>query len=195
MSFKQNNYNSPKITVLGVYPNRAATEAGIRALGMQGFSDYDLAVLMAPTNSTPKQSSGFSNPSAFHEAADQGFIGAASGCCVGAVLGLLSALGAIIIPGFAFLISLGIMAATITGATIGAFCGGITGAIASVLVVMINGGNLKRLAVGPKGTAVRQKGASTSGGIIISVKTNSPDSEYRAIRTLQRTGAEEIQKK
>jgi len=195
MSFKQNNYNNPKITVLGVYPNRAATEAGIRALGMQGFSDYDLAVLMAPANSTSKQASSFANPSAFHEAADQGFIGAASGCCVGAVLGLLAALGAIIIPGFAFLVSLGIMAATITGATIGAFCGGVTGAIASFLVSTINPGSLNRPSVGSKATAARNKGAGTSGGIIISVKTNSPDSESRAIRTLQSTGAGDIQKK
>ena len=120
-----------KITTIGVFTDRAKTEAVISQLRSAGIPDTDISCIYADRDGHMKDSQ-------TGEKVEEGTMkGVAAGTAIGAVAGLVVANG--ILPGIGTLfvagplISLlgitGVTATTVAGAATGAVAGGIVGAL------------------------------------------------------------------
>jgi hypothetical protein len=81
--------------VFGIYPNTTSAETAVDQLVAAGFSNQDVSVLMADTNSA-KEFAHEKNT----KAPEAATVGATTGGVVGGTLGLLAGIGALAIPGY-----------------------------------------------------------------------------------------------
>lgn len=159
--------------VFGLYPTRAAVEAAIDQLRLEGFRATDISVLL-PDNEGTKDLAHEKNTKAPEGAAT----GAASGAVVGGTLGWLVGLGALAIPGLGPLVVAGPIIAALTGVGAGAAVGGLTGALVGMGI--------------PEYEAKRYEGRVKGGSILLSVHSDSSEWTDKAKKILERTGADDI---
>lgn len=159
--------------VFGIYPNVASAEGAVDHLISAGFSNTDVSVLMADTDSTRE----FAHQKAT-KAPEGTATGVTAGGLVGGTLGLLAGLGALAIPGVGPLIAAGPIMATLAGVGVGGAVGGLLGALAGLGI--------------PEYEAKRYEGRVKDGGVLLSVHCNTSDDIKRAKDFLKATGAEDI---
>jgi hypothetical protein len=159
--------------VFGIYPNYSSVESGVEALKAGGFRNTDISVLF-PENAGSKDFAHEKGTKAPEGAA----AGAGTGAVAGGVLGWLVGIGALAIPGVGPFIAAGPIVAALAGAGVGGTVGGITGALIGLGI--------------PEYEAKRYEGRVKSGGILLSVHSDSTEWTKRAKEILERTGAEDI---
>jgi hypothetical protein len=159
--------------VYGIFPNTASAENAVDHLLTAGFSNSDVSVLMADTDSTREFA---------HEKATKAPEGTATGVTTGGViggaLGLFAGLGALAIPGIGPLIAAGPIMATLAGAGAGAAVGGLVGALVGLGI--------------PEYEAKRYEGRVKDGGVLLSVHCRTSDEVRRAKEFLKATGADDV---
>jgi hypothetical protein len=159
--------------VFGIYSTRAQVEQAIDQLRVAGFRPTDISVLL-PENVGTKELAHEK-----HTKAPEGVAaGVTSGAVVGGTLGWLVGIGALAIPGLGPFIAAGPIMALLSGIGVGATVGGITGALVGMGI--------------PEYEAKRYEGLIKSGGILVSVHSDSADWTKRAKEILERTGADDI---
>lgn len=104
--------------------------------------------------------------------------GAATGGIIGGVLALLAGTGALAIPGVGPFIAAGPLMATLAGIGGGGTLGGIIGALVGAGI--------------PEHEAKRYENRLNTGGILISVRTNTDNLAKQAKDVLQKSGAEDV---
>ena len=159
--------------VFGIYPNYGSVESGVEALKAGGFRNTDISVLF-PENAGSKDFAHEKGTKAPEGAA----AGAGTGAVAGGVLGWLVGIGALAIPGVGPFIAAGPIVAALAGAGVGGTVGGITGALIGLGI--------------PEYEAKRYEGRVKSGGILLSVHSDSTEWTKRAKEILERTGAQDI---
>jgi hypothetical protein len=159
--------------VYGIYPSVASAEAAVDHLLSAGFTNTDVSVLMADTDSTRE----FAHQKAT-KAPEGTATGATAGGVVGGTLGLLAGLGALAIPGVGPLIAAGPIMATLAGVGVGGAVGGLLGALVGLGI--------------PEYEAKRYEGRVKNGGVLLSVHCNTSDDIKRAKEFLKATGADDI---
>ena len=162
-----------KVSVLGIYKNRATVDRAADALVGAGFSASDISVLL-PENLGGKAIGTEKATKAPEGAA----AGATSGAVVGGGLGLLAGIGALPIPGVGPFIAAGPIMAALAGMGVGGTVGGIAGALVGLGI--------------PEYEAKRYEGLVQKGGILLSVHCDTSDEIKRAKEVLKNTGAEDI---
>ena len=110
--------------VIGIYPTHASLEWGVQALKGAGFWRGDISVLHAE-----KSGKNGSSPMKGEAAAEVAHPGASSDAGVGGVLGWLSGIGSMVIPGMGVFIAAGPIIAAIAGAYAAGVVGGVVGAL------------------------------------------------------------------
>lgn len=159
--------------VFGIYPSYAAVESGVDALQAAGFRSTDISVLF-PENVGTKDFAHKKNT----KAPEGATAGGVSGGVIGGALGWLTGIGALAIPGIGPLIAAGPIVAALAGVGAGAAIGGIAGALVGMGI--------------PEYEAKRYEGRVRSGGILLSVHSDSSDWTKRAKQIIERTGAEDV---
>ena len=159
--------------VFGIYLTYEGAENGVETLKQAGFRNTDISVLLAE-NVGNKDLAHAKNT----KAPEGVTAGAASGAVIGGALGWLAGIGALAIPGIGPLIAAGPIIADLAGAGAASAVGGVTGALIGSGI--------------PEYEAKRYEGRVKSGGILISVHSDSSEWTKLAKEILQRTGAENI---
>jgi hypothetical protein len=159
--------------VFGIYPTYESVERAVDALRAAGFRSTDISVLF-PENVGTKD---FAHQKGT-KAPEGATTGAGTGAVVGGTLGWLTGIGALAIPGLGPFIAAGPIMAALAGVGVGGAIGGIGGALVGMGI--------------PEYEAKRYQGRVTSGGILLSVHSDSTDWTKRAKDVLERTGAEDI---
>src|SRR6266700_2392865 len=159
--------------VFGIDPNRTSVESAVDALKTAEFRNSDISVLF-PENSGTKDFAHEKNTKA-PEGVTSGVL---AGGITGGVLGLLSGIGALAIPGLGPLIAAGPIVAALAGAGAVGTLGGIVGALVGVGI--------------PEYEAKRYEGRIREGGVLLSVHCDSIDWVKRAKDVLRETGAQDI---
>ena len=160
-------------SVFGIYPNYSGVEGGVEALKEAGFRNTDISVLF-PENVGTKD---FAHEK--HTKAPEGATaGAGTGAVVGGAMGWRVGIGALAIPGLGPFIAAGPIMAALAGAGVGGAVGGLTGALIGMGI--------------PEYEAKRYEGRIKSGGILLSVHTDSSEWTKKAKQILENTGAEDI---
>jgi hypothetical protein len=159
--------------VFGIYPARAAVEEAIGQLRASGFRNTDVSVLFSENPGTKDLA---------HEKATKApegvTTGVAAGGLTGGVLGWLTAIGALTIPGLAPLVIAGPIVAALAGAGALGAVGGMIGALAGMGL--------------PEYEAKRYEGRVREGGALLSVHCDSEDWIRRAKKVLRNTGAQDV---
>lgn len=156
-----------------IFPTRAAAESAVDRLLAAGFSNEDVSVLMADTNST-REFATEKNTKAPEGTTTGGVVGGA----IGGTLGLLAGIGALAIPGVGPLIAAGPIMATLAGLGVGGAVGGLVGALVGLGI--------------PEYEAKRYEGRVKDGGILVSVHCDTSDEISRAKDVLKQAGGEDI---
>jgi len=159
--------------VFGIYPQYADVENGVDALKSAGFRNTDISVLF-PENAGTKD---FAHEKGT-KAPEGATAGAGTGAVIGGGLGWLAGIGALAIPGLGPFIAAGPIVAALAGLGVGGAVGGFTGALIGLGI--------------PEYEAKRYEGRVKSGGILLSVHSDSSDWTKRAKEILERTGAQDI---
>jgi hypothetical protein len=159
--------------VFGIYPSRAAVEEAVSHLRAAGFRSTDISVL-APENEGTKDLAHEKNS----KAPEGATTGGAAGVIAGGVLGWLTGIGALAIPGLGPFVAAGPIVAALAGAGAIGTLGGIVGALAGMGV--------------PEYEARRYEGRIREGGVLLSVHCDSSDWVKRAKEVLAQTGAQDI---
>ena len=159
--------------VFGIYPNTNSAETAVDHLVAAGFSNQDVSVLMADTNSS-KEFAHEKNTKAPEGAAT----GVTAGGAIGGTLGLLAGIGALAIPGVGPLIAAGPIMASLAGLGIGGAVGGLVGALVGMGI--------------PEYEAKRYEGRVKDGGVLLSVHCDTSEEITRAKDLLKSTGAQDI---
>jgi hypothetical protein len=159
--------------VFGIYPQYANLENGVDALKSAGFRSTDISVLF-PENLGTKD---FAHEKGT-KAPEGATAGAGTGAVIGGGLGWLAGIGALAIPGLGPFIAAGPIVAALAGLGVGGAVGGFTGALIGLGI--------------PEYEAKRYEGRVKSGGILLSVHSDSSDWTKRAKEILELTGAEDI---
>jgi hypothetical protein len=159
--------------VFGIYPQYANLENGVDALKSAGFRSTDISVLF-PENLGTKD---FAHEKGT-KAPEGATAGAGAGAVIGGGLGWLAGIGALAIPGLGPFIAAGPIVAALAGLGVGGAVGGFTGALIGLGI--------------PEYEAKRYEGRVKSGGILLSVHSDSSDWTKRAKEILELTGAEDI---
>jgi hypothetical protein len=161
------------VAVYGIYPNIESADRAIDVLTAQGFTEQDVSVLMADSDSNKE----FAHQK--HTKAPEGTAaGLTAGGVVGGAVGLLAGLGALAIPGVGPLIAAGPIMGTLAGLGVGSTVGGLVGALV--------GAGL------PEYEAKRYEGRVKNGGVLLSVHCITSDEITSAKNLLKGTGAEDI---
>ena len=142
--------------VFGIYPMYAAVEGAVDALRAAGFRNTDISVLF-PENAGTKD---FAHEKGT-KAPEGATAGAGTGAVVGGALGWLAGIGALAIPGVGPFIAAGPLMAALAGAGVGGAVGGIAGTLIGMGI--------------PEYEAKRYEGRVKSGGILLSVHSDSSD--------------------
>ncbi len=159
--------------VFGIYTSTAAVENAVTALQQAGFRSTDLSALL-PENEGTKD---FAHEKGT-KAPEGASTGAGTGAAVGGVLGWLTGIGALAIPGLGPFIAAGPIMAALAGAGVGGAVGGLTGALIGMGI--------------PEYEAKRYEGRVKSGGILLSVHSDSSEWTDKAKRILEQTGAQDV---
>lgn len=159
--------------VFGIYPTYADVEEGVEALKAAGFRNTDISVLFSENVGT-KDFAHEKNT----KAPEGATAGAGTGAVVGGTLGWLVGMGALAIPGLGPFIAAGPIMAALAGAGVGGAVGALTGALIGMGI--------------PEYEAKRYEGRVKSGGILLSVHSDSSDWTKKAKEILENTGAEDI---
>jgi hypothetical protein len=159
--------------VFGIYRDYASVENGVDTLKAASFRNTDISVLF-PENVGSKDFAHEKGTKAPEGAA----AGAGSGALVGGTLGWLVGIGALAIPGLGPFIAAGPIMAALAGVGVGGAVGGLTGALIGMGI--------------PEYEAKRYEGRMKSGGILLSVHSDSSEWTRRAKEILERTGAQDI---
>jgi hypothetical protein len=159
--------------VFGIYASREAVEEAVDHLRSAGFRNTDVSVLF-PDNQGTKDFAHEKNTKA-PEGATTGVV---SGGLAGGVLGWLTGIGVLAIPGLGPLLAAGPIVAALAGAGALGAVGGIIGALAGMGI--------------PEYEAKRYEGRVREGGILLSVHCDSSDWVHRAKEILTHTGAQDI---
>ncbi|HEY2451068.1 MAG TPA: general stress protein [Scandinavium sp.] len=159
--------------VFGIYPNTTSAETAVDHLVAAGFSNQDVSVLMADTNSA-KEFAHEKNT----KAPEAATVGATTGGVVGGTLGLLAGIGALAIPGVGPLIAAGPIMAALAGFGVGGAVGGLVGALVGMGI--------------PEYEAKRYEGRVKDGGVLLSVHCDTSEEITRAKDILKTTGGEDI---
>lgn len=157
----------------GIFPTRAAAEAGVDHLKAAGFSGDDVSVLMADKEGS-KEFATEKNTKAPEGTAT----GVGVGGLTGGTLGLLAGLGALAIPGVGPLIAAGPIMGALAGLGVGGALGGLVGALVGMGI--------------PEYEAKRYEGHLNDGGILVSVHCDSSEEISRAKDVLKAAGAHDI---
>ena len=142
--------------VFGIYPMYAAVEGAVDALRAAGFRNTDISVLF-PENAGTKD---FAHEKGT-KAPEGATAGAGTGAVVGGAPGWLAGIGALAIPGVGPFIAAGPLMAALAGAGVGGAVGGIAGTLIGMGI--------------PEYEAKRYEGRVKSGGILLSVHSDSSD--------------------
>ena len=159
--------------VFGIYPMYAAVEGAVDALRGAGFRNTDISVLF-PENAGTKD---FAHEKGT-KAPEGATAGAGTGAVVGGALGWLAGIGALAIPGVGPFIAAGPVMAALAGAGVGGAVGGIAGTLIGMGI--------------PEYEAKRYEGRVKSGGILLSVHSDSSDWTKKAKNILESTGAQDV---
>lgn len=159
--------------VFGIYPDRRSVENAIDALKEAGFRNTDISVLL-PENVGNKDFAHEKNT----KAPEGATTGATTGAVVGGALGWLAGIGALAIPGVGPFIAAGPIIGLLAGLGTGGAVGGVAGALIGTGI--------------PEYEAKRYEGRVHSGGILLSVHSDSSEWTSRAKKILEATGAQDI---
>lgn len=159
--------------VFGIYLTHSAADSGIDALKAAGFRNTDISALF-PQNEGSKDFVHQKNT----KAPEGATTGAGTGAVVGGALGWLAGIGMLAIPGLGPLMAAGPIVAALAGVGAGGVVGGLTGGLIGMGI--------------PEYEAKRYEGRVKSGGILVSVHSDSSDWTKRAKQILENTGAEDI---
>ena len=159
--------------VFGIYPTYSSVEMGVDALKAAGFRNTDISVLL-PENAGTKD---FAHEKGT-KAPEGATAGGVTGGIVGGALGWIAGIGALAIPGLGPLIAAGPIVAALAGVGAGAAVGGLVGVLVGMGI--------------PEYEAKRYEGRVKSGGMLLSVHSDSSEWTSRAKDILKRTGAEDI---
>jgi hypothetical protein len=159
--------------VFGIYPNRAAVEEAVDQLRAAGFRGADVSVLFSDNQGTKD----FAHEKAT-KAPEGATTGVAAGGLAGGVLGWLTGIGALAIPGLGPLVAAGPIVAALAGAGALGAVGGMIGALAGMGI--------------PEYEAKRYEGRVREGGALLSVHCDNSDWVSRAKAMLRQTGAHDI---
>ena len=159
--------------VFGIYQTRANVEEAVDALRHAGFRNADVSALF-PDNAGTKDFACEKNT----KAPEGATTGAGSGALVGGVLGWLTGIGMLAIPGIGPFIAAGPIVAALAGVGAGGVVGGIVGALVGMGI--------------PEYEAKRYEGRVKHGGILLSVHCDDSHWVKRAEEVLHSTGAEDV---
>jgi hypothetical protein len=159
--------------VFGIYPDYASVENSVDAFKAAGFRNTDISVLF-PENVGTKD---FAHKKET-KAPEGATTGATTGAVIGGGLGWLMGIGALAIPGLGPFIAAGPIMAALAGVGVGGAVGGIAGALIGMGI--------------PEYEAKRYEGRVKSGGILLSVHSDSSEWTKRAKEILENTGAQDI---
>ena len=161
------------IAVFGIYDNRQSVEEAVMELRTADFRGTDISVLFSENAGTKD----FAHEK--HTKAPEGSsAGAGTGAAIGGVLGWLTGIGALAIPGVGPFIAAGPIVSLLAGLGVGGMIGGIAGALIGMGI--------------PEYEAKRYEGRIKGGGILLSVHCDSADWKKKAMEILKRTGAEDV---
>ncbi len=156
-----------------IFPTRAAAESAVDRLIAAGFSNQDVSVLMADTDSSREFATEKNTKAPEGTAAGVGV-----GGVVGGTLGLLAGIGALAIPGVGPLIAAGPIMGALAGLGVGGAVGGLVGALVGLGI--------------PEYEAKRYEGRVKDGGILVSVHCDTSEEVSRAKDVLKQAGGEDI---
>ena len=165
--------NNKKTAVFGLYPSVDRAEQAVDALLVASFSNSDVSVLMADSQS----SKDFAHEKQT-KAPEGTATGVAAGGTIGGTLGLLAGIGALAIPGVGPFIAAGPIMGALAGLGVGGAVGGLVGALVGMGI--------------PEYEAKRYEGRVKDGGVLLSVHCDTSDQITRAKDILKRTGADDI---
>jgi hypothetical protein len=160
-------------SVFCIVHNRAAAEAIVDDLKLAGFSNNDISVLF-PDKTGTRDFAHEQNT----KAPEGAMAGGATGMAVGGVLGWLTGIGTLAIPGLGPFIAAGPIMAALGGAAIGGAVGGLAGALIGMGL--------------PEFEAKRYESKVKGGNILVSVHSENSDQTERAKDIFEQAGAEDI---
>ena len=161
------------IAVFGIYRSRQEVEEAVQALKNSDFRATDISVLFSDNVGTKD----FAVEK--HTKLPEGSsAGAGTGAVIGGVLGWLTGIGVLAIPGIGPFIAAGPIVSMLAGLGAGGVIGGIAGALVGMGI--------------PEYEAKRYEGRIKEGGILLSVHSDNADWKRRAMEILKQTGAVDI---
>jgi hypothetical protein len=161
------------IAVFGIYRSRPEVEEAVQALKNSDFRATDISVLFSENVGTKD----FAVEK--HTKIPEGSsAGAGTGAVIGGVLGWLTGIGLLAIPGVGPFIAAGPIVAMLAGLGAGGVIGGVAGALVGMGI--------------PEYEAKRYEGHIKEGGILLSVHSDNDDWKRRALAILKQTGAADI---
>jgi hypothetical protein len=160
--------------VVGLLPNIDAVRQALETLRSQGISDEQIGLAMRQADED-LPSTDDDSPSPASQEATKGMVG---GGIIGGLAGLLSATGAVVVPGLAPLLAGGALISLLgtTGASIvaasglGAVAGGLVGALISINI--------------PETAARQYEDAVHKGQILITVRTDGDPARIQHLLTV-----------
>ena len=163
--------NNRKISVVGLFENRAELDEAISSLLTQGFRASDISVLLPDAQDTKQVVAREKHT----KAPGGALVGATVGGAIGGALGLLAGLGAIAIPGIGQFIVAGPILAALAGAGVGGAVGSLAGSLVGLGI--------------PELEAKRDESLFTRGGALSRVRADESDSVEHVGTTRDRAGA------
>jgi hypothetical protein len=161
------------IAVFGIYRNRQDVEEAVQALKNSDFRSTDISVLFSENLGT--KDFAIEKHTKLPEGSSAG---AGTGAVIGGVLGWLTGIGMLAIPGIGPFIAAGPIVSLLAGLGAGGVIGGLAGALVGMGI--------------PEYEAKRYEGRIKEGGILLSVHSDNADWRRRAEEILKRTGAMDI---
>lgn len=161
------------IAIFGIYRSRPEVEEAVLRLKNSDFRPTDISVLFSENEGTKD----FAVEK--HTKLPEGSsAGAGTGAVIGGVLGWLTGIGVLAIPGIGPFIAAGPIVTMLAGLGAGGVVGGLAGALVGMGI--------------PEYEAKRYEGRIKEGGILLSVHSDNADWKKRAIEILKQTGAVDI---
>jgi hypothetical protein len=160
-------------SVFCIVHNRAQAEKIVDDLKCAGFSNNDISVLF-PDKTGTRDFAHEQNT----KAPEGAMAGGATGLAAGGILGWLTGIGTLAIPGLGPFIAAGPIMAALSGAALGGAVGGLVGALIGMGL--------------PEFEAKRYESKVKSGNILVSVHSENSDQSDRAKEIFEQAGAEDI---
>jgi uncharacterized membrane protein len=158
-----------KTSAFGIVKSHSQAEQIIEGLQSAGFATSEISVLLPDTQGQHDIG---------HVKATKAPEEATTGAVTGGVIGLLTGIGALGIPGVGPFIAAGPIMAALSGAAIGATTGGVVGALIGIGI--------------PEIEAKRYEDKLKTGNYLIAVHVDDGDEKHRAKEIFKNAGAEDI---